>query len=175
MERVFNALFLSRRNSARGRLAAALLNSMGRGRFRAFSAGVRPARSVDPLAVEVLAHAGLDLGETRARHRDEFIGENAPPLDFVFTLSDKMAGETPPEWPPQDVTAHWRCEDPGKFAAADPEKRLALIRARGELERRLRAFINLPVASLDRMTLQHMEKSEASEHEPPRRRDRHHN
>jgi protein-tyrosine-phosphatase len=153
MERVFNALFLSPRNSARGRLAAALLNSMGRGRFRAFSAGVRPAQSVDPLAVEVLAHAGLDPGEPRARHRDEFVGEGAPPLDFVFTLSDKIAGETPPDWPQQRLTAHWRCEDPAKYAHDEVGKRLSLIRTRAELERRLRIFLNLPPASLDRISL----------------------
>ena len=154
MERTFNALFLSQRNAARGRLAAALLNNMGRGRFRAFSAGVQPVASMDPVAAEVLAHAGITPGDARPRRPEEFIGEEAPPLDFVFTLSDESAGETPPKWPGHTVTANWRCEDPAKFPRQDPEHRLSLIRTRSELERRLRAFINLPVASLDRMSLQ---------------------
>ena len=153
MERTFNALFLSQRNAARSRLAAALLNSMGRGRFRAFSAGVQPAASMDPIAAEVLTHAGITPGDARPRRPEEFVGENAPPLDFVFTLSDTSAGEATPTWPGQVVTANWRCEDPAKFAGHDREHRLSLIRTRAELERRLRIFINLPSASLDRMSL----------------------
>jgi arsenate reductase len=153
MEKTFNALFLSPHSSARSPLAAALLNSMGKGRFRAYSAGVEPARAVDPLAVEVLAHAGLKPAEVHARHRDDFVGEHAPPLDFVITLSDEAAGEDPPDWPGPAITAHWRCENPEKFAKDDPERRLSMIRTRSQLERRLRAFINLPPASLDRLSL----------------------
>jgi protein-tyrosine-phosphatase len=154
MEKIFNALFLSQRSSARGPLAAALLNRIGRGRFRAFSAGVQPAQSVDPVAVELLAHAGIKDSSLRTNHSDDFLGEDAPPLDFVFTLSDQAAGEAAPAWPSEAVTAHWRCEDPDRYAPDDPERRLSLIRTRAELERRLRAFINLPLASLDRMSLQ---------------------
>ena len=155
MEKIFNALFVSQRNAARSPLAAALLNSMGKGRFRAFSAGVQPARSLDPVAVEVLEHAGIKPSEPVGRHCDEFAAGDAPPLDFVFTLSDKLAGEAPPECAGQLVTAHWRCEDPAKFPRQDPEHRLSLIRSRSELERRLRVFINLPVASLDKLSQRH--------------------
>jgi protein-tyrosine-phosphatase len=153
MERIFNALFLSQRNSARGPLAAALLNQIGKGRFRAFSAGVRPKQSVDPVGLEVLAHVGIKADQVQTRRYDEFVGENAPALDFVFTLSDTAAGEAPPAWPGPTVTAHWRCEDPERYAQDDPERRLSLIRTRSELERRLRVFINLPLSSLHRMSL----------------------
>ena len=93
MEKVFNALFLSQRNSARGPLAAALLNQIGKGRFRAFSAGVRPKQSVDPIGLELLAHVGIKADQVQTRRYDDFVGKNAPTLDFVFTLSDKAAGE----------------------------------------------------------------------------------
>jgi protein-tyrosine-phosphatase len=156
MEKTFNALFLSQRNAARSRLAAALLNNMGKGRFRAFSAGVRPAASIDPIAAEVLVHAGIAPGDPRARRCEEFVGEKAPPLDFVFTLSDESAGEAAPAWPGTEVTGHWRCEDPARFASDDPEHRLSLIRTRSQLERRLRAFINLPLDSLDRISLRQL-------------------
>ena len=154
MDKTFNVLFLSQRNSARSVVAAALLTSMGKGQFRAYSAGVRPAPSMDPVALEVLAHAGLEPDNATPRRYDEFANSGAPPLDFVFTLSDTAAGEAPPEWPGQPVTGHWRCEDPEKFAREDPERRLSLIRTRAGLERRLRIFINLPFAALDRMSLQ---------------------
>ena len=155
MEKIFNALFVSQRASARSPLAAALLNNMGKGRFRAFCAGSRPGRSVDPMAVEVLEHAGITPRDLRTKHVTEFVREDAPPMDFVFTLSDDAAGEAPPAWPGRSLTGNWHCEDPGKFPPQDPERRLSLIRTRSGLERRLRAFINLPEASLDRMSLQH--------------------
>jgi len=150
----YRVLFLSQRNSARSIMAEAILNELGKGRFRAFSAGVRPASSLDAMAIELLQHAGLPTAELRVKHFHEFTGADSPELDFVFTLSDTAAGEAPPEWPGQPVTGHWRCEDPEKFAREDPERRLSLIRTRAGLERRLRIFINLPFAALDRMSLQ---------------------
>lgn len=154
MGKIFNVLFLSQRNSARSLVAENLLNSIGKGHFRAFSAGVRPAQSVDPVALDLLEHAGIKPQAPRAKHYQEFAGEDAPPLDFVFILSDTAAGEAPPTWPGQPVTAHWRSEDPEKFSPEDPERRLSLMRTRAELERRIRVFLNLPFASLDRMSLQ---------------------
>src|SRR5262245_39188483 len=154
MDKSFNVLFLSQRNSARSLLAAALLNSLGRNRFRAYSAGVRPAHAADAVTLELLDHAGIEPEDIQPKHYAQFARADAPPLDFVFTLSDTAAGEALPTWPGQPVTAHWRCEDPEKFAYEDPERRLSLIRTRSALERRLRAFINLPFASLDRMSLQ---------------------
>ena len=149
----FRILFLSQRNSARSMIAEALANSIGRGELEAFSAGVRPASAVDPVAVELLQHAGVAVPAHPPRHVREFSTHDCPPLDFVITLSDTAAGEAPPSWPGHPITAHWRCEDPEQFD--DPsDRRLSLMRTRAELERRLRVFINLPVQSLDRMSLQ---------------------
>ena len=146
-------LFLSQRNSARSMMAEAIANSIGHGQFEAHSAGVRPTAKVDPIAVELLEHAGVPVPDHPPRHVREFSAPDSPPLDFVFTLSDTAAGEAPPTWPGHPITAHWRCTDPAQFD--DPvERRAALIRTRSELERRLRVFSNLPVESLDRMSLQ---------------------
>ena len=149
----FRVLFLSRRNSARSMMAEAIANSIGHGQFEAFSAGVRPATRVDPVAVEVLQHAGLDVPDHVPRHVREFSAPDSPPFDFVVTLSDTPAGEAPPTWPGHPITAHWRCADPEQFHD-EGERRLSLARIRAELERRLRVFANLPVNSLDRISLQ---------------------
>ena len=149
----FRILFLSQRNTARGVIAEAIANAIGGGEFQAFSAGVRPGAKVDPVAAELLEHAGLNVPGHPPQHVREFSAPDSPPLDFVFTLSDTAAGEAPPMWPGHPITAHWHCDDP--FQYDDPvEKRQALIRTRAELERRLRVFANLPVKSLDRMSLQ---------------------
>ncbi len=146
-------LFLSQRNSARSMMAEAIANSIGQGQFEAHSAGVRPSAKVDPLAVEALEHAGVPAPDHPPRHVREFSAPDSPPLDFVFTLSDTAAGEAPPSWPGHPITAHWRCTDPEQFD--DPaDKRRALSRTRSELERRLRVLTNLPIDSLDRLSLQ---------------------
>jgi protein-tyrosine-phosphatase len=146
-------LFLSQRNSARSMMAEAIANSLGRGQFEAFSAGVRPAAEVDPIAAELLERAGLEVPAHPPQHVREFSAPQSPPMDFVFTLSDTAAGEAPPVWPGHPITAHWRCIDPEQFED-EGERRVALIRARIELERRLRVLANLPVRSLDRLSLQ---------------------
>jgi arsenate reductase len=149
----FRVLFLSQRNSARSLLAEAIANNIGHGQLEAFSAGVRPAGNLDPIAVELIEHAGLPVPNHPPRHVREFSAPDSPPLDFVFTLSDTAAGEAPPVWPGHPVTGHWHCTDPIQFT--DPaERRQALVRVRNELERRLRVFTNLPVRSLDRLSLQ---------------------
>jgi len=146
-------LFLSQRNSARSMMAESIANTIGDGQLEAFSAGVRPATHVDPLTMELLEHAGLPVPDHPPRHVREFSAPDAPPFDFVFTLSDTAAGESPPTWPGHPITAHWRCSDPDEFGE-EADRRMALMRTRSELERRLRVFINLPVESLDRMSLQ---------------------
>jgi arsenate reductase len=149
----YRLLFLSQRNSARSMMAEAIANSIGHGQLQAFSAGVRPAESIDPMAAELLEHAGVEVPDHPPQHVREFSGPQSPPLDFVFTLSDTAAGEAPPSWPGHPITAHWRCTDPDQFD--DPsERRLALMRTRAELERRLRVLTNLPMESLDRLSLQ---------------------
>ena len=160
----YRVLFLSQRNSARGVLAEAIANSVGGGHIAAFSAGVRPAARVDPIAVELLERAGLPVPDHPPQHVREFSAPDSPPLDFVFTLSDAAAGEAPPSWPGHPITAHWRCGDPDQFQD-EADRRQALARARTELERRLRLFANLPAKALDRISLQaHVEALDA---EPP--------
>src|SRR5687767_12574212 len=146
-------LFLSQRNSARSMMAEAIANSIGHGQIEAYSAGVRPSAQVDPIAVELIQRAGLAAPDHPPRHVREFSAPDSPPLDFVFTLSDTAAGEAPPIWPGHPITAHWSCTDPDQFDDPD-DRRRALQRTRSELERRLRVFTNLPVESLDRMSLQ---------------------
>jgi arsenate reductase (thioredoxin) len=149
----FRILFLSQRNVARGIMAEALANTIGHGSFEAYSAGVRPAGSIDPMTVELLRHAGIQPPRHAPQHVHRFAESDSPPLDFVFTLSDTAAGEPMPNWPGHPISAHWRCTDPERFET-EAERRLALIRTRAELERRLRVFANLPLESLDRMSLQ---------------------
>jgi protein-tyrosine-phosphatase len=157
-DRPFNVLFISQRNSARSVMAEAILNQIGKGEFVAYSAGVRPAQTVDPVALELLEHAKIPTIDLRTKHVSEFAREGAPELDFIFTLSDTAAGETPPQWRGQPITAHWRSDDPELVTDA-VEHRLKLIRIRSELERRLRVFINLPLASLDRLSAKrHMDE-----------------
>lgn len=153
-EKTYSVLFLSQRNSARSIMAESLLNTISRGKFRAYSAGVRPASELDPIVVELLEQAQVPLPDHGPRHFSEFNSTEAPPLDFVFTLSDTAAGEVPPTWPGHPITAHWPSPDPMRFAENPAERRLTLIRARKELERRLRIFMCLPFASLDRLRAQ---------------------
>lgn len=146
-------LFLSQRNSARSMMAEAIANAIGGGQLDAHSAGVRPAANIDPVAAELLEHAGIAKPKHPPQHVSEYSTFGSPPMDFVFTLSDTAAGEAPPVWPGHPITAHWRCTDPERFDT-EAEKRLALIRTRSELERRLRLLVSLPMESLDRLSLQ---------------------
>ena len=148
----FRVLFVSQRNSARSIMAEAIANAIGHGEFQAFSAGVRPADRIDPVAVELLEHAGIEPPNHPPQHLRAFSTPGCAPLDFVFTLSDTAAGEAPPIWPGRPFTAHWRCDDAEKYET-EAERRMSLMRVRGELERRLRLLTHLPVASLDRLSL----------------------
>jgi arsenate reductase (thioredoxin) len=122
---VFQVLFLSRRNSARSIMAQAILNKVGKGRFKAFSAAVDPAASIEPVVVALLKAADLTVDMTKPQHFDEFLASDAVELDFVFTLSDTAAGEKLPEWPGLPITAHWRCPDPVLATGEDWERRQA--------------------------------------------------
>ena len=153
-ERSYAVLFLSQRDSARSVMAAALLNQIGRGQFRAFSAGVRPVQAYDPVALELLEHAHVEVPAGAPQHYRVFAGAEAPRLDFVFTLSDTAAGETLPVWPGQPVTGHWSLQDPQRHEDDSVAHRRSLISTRSQLERRLRVFANLPLESLDRLSLQ---------------------
>lgn len=148
-----NVLFLCTGNSARSILAEALLNSEGRGRFRAFSAGSHPIGTVHPLARAVLADAGVDVTECRSKRWDEFGLSEAPVMDIVITVCDDAAGETCPIWPGAPVIAHWSIVDPSRTAGTDEEKRQAFADAFATVLRRVRALVELPLDELDRESL----------------------
>jgi protein-tyrosine-phosphatase len=154
-DKVFNVLFLCTGNSARSILAEALLNNLGREHFRAYSAGSHPAEQVNPFAIELLEKSRLPTEGLRSKSWDEFAATGAPPLDFVFTVCDKAAGEVCPVWPGQPMTAHWGIEDPAAVQGSDEDKRKAFMNALTQLHRRISLFVSLPMDKLDRLSLQH--------------------
>jgi len=147
-------LFICSGNSARSILAEALLRDLGRGRFRAFSAGTRPGRGPNPFALEVLRRNGHDTAGLRSKPVSEFQGPGAPVMDFVFTVCDTAAGEECPPWPGQPITGHWGLPDPVKATGTDAEKALVFAQTYAALRRRIAAFVELPFASLNRLSLQ---------------------
>lgn len=153
-DRNYKVLFLCTGNSARSIMAEAILNAQGKGRFQAFSAGSHPAGFVHPLAAELLAKHRFPADDLRSKSWDEFAVPGAPTLDFVFTVCDKAAGEVCPVWPGQPMTAHWGVEDPAAAAGSEEERRRAFFTAFNQLQRRLMLFIDLPMAKLDRLSLQ---------------------
>jgi arsenate reductase (thioredoxin) len=151
--RLYNVLFLCTGNSARSILAESLLNHWGKGRFRAFSAGSHPKGKVHPMALELLKRTNLPTDDLRSKSWDEFTAPGAPPLDFIFTVCDNAAGEVCPVWPGRPMTAHWGIADPAAAQGTDAEKALAFRQALEELDARIELFTNLPIESLDSMTL----------------------
>lgn len=149
----YQVLFLCTGNSARSILAEAYLNSAGRGRFRAHSAGSKPGGRVNPFALELLAKNRIDTQGLRSKSWDEFARPSAPVMDFVFTVCDNAAGEVCPVWPGQPLSAHWGIDDPAKAEGAREAKYRAFMRAFSELSARINIFINLPMDKLDRLAL----------------------
>jgi arsenate reductase len=152
-ERIYNVLFLCTGNSARSIIAEAVLNKLGGGRFRAYSAGSSPKGQVNPGTIELLHAKGYPTETLRSKSWDEFGKPDAPRMDFIFTVCDKAAGETCPIWPGHPVTAHWGFEDPADVTPVDA-RRKAFDRAFGEIMARIRLFLALPIEDLDRLALQ---------------------
>ncbi len=150
----FNVLFLCTGNSARSIIAEAYLNSAGRGKFRAYSAGSKPGGHVNPFALELLEKSRLDTSGLRSKSWDEFAGDGAPKMDFVFTVCDNAASEPCPYWPGQPMTAHWGVPDPAAVDGSDEDKRRAFRQALSTLSARINLLINLPVEKLDRLAIQ---------------------
>jgi arsenate reductase (thioredoxin) len=148
-----NVLFLCTGNSARSILAEAYLNSTGKGRFTAHSAGSHPAGRVNPFALELLQKSRLPTTGLRSKTWDEFARAGAPKLDFVFTVCDNAAGEMCPLWPGQPITAHWGVADPAAVTGTEQDRRKAFLRAFTELSTRINLLLALPVEKLDRLTL----------------------
>ena len=153
-ERVYNVLFLCTGNSARSILAEAILNRVGNGRFRAFSAGSQPKGAVHPATLRLLAAMNHETGFARSKSWEEFSGPDAPVLDFVFTVCDSAAAESCPIWPGQPMSAHWGVPDPAAAEGTEAEKNLAFADAYRMLSNRIAVFTSLPLASIDQLTLQ---------------------
>jgi arsenate reductase len=154
-EKTYNVLFLCTGNSARSILAEAILNRLGKGRFRAFSAGSFPKGEVHPAAITQLRLYDYDIEGLRSKSWEEFAGDDGPKLDFIFTVCDNAAGEMCPVWPGQPMTAHWGIPDPAAVEGSPAEIAAAFADAYGRLHNRVELLVNLPVASIDRLSLQH--------------------
>jgi len=152
-ERVFNVLFLCTGNSGRSILAESILRKDGAGRFNAFSAGSQPKGAVNPFAIKVLDRLEYPTDGLRSKSWDEFSVPGAPTMDFVFTLCDAAARETCPVWPGQPMTAHWGIEDPAAAEGTDLQKEAAFVAAARYVKNRISVFTNLPLKSLDKLSL----------------------
>jgi len=153
-DRIYNVLFLCTGNSARSIIAEAILNKIGEGKFKAYSAGSQPKGQVNPNTLRLLQKLGYDTTDYRSKSWSVFAHPGAPDLDFVFTVCDDAAGEACPVWPGQPMTAHWGIPDPAAATGTDAQIAAAFNDAYRMLHRRIEAFAALPIAALDLITLQ---------------------
>ena len=149
-----NVLFLCTGNSARSILAESILNREGQGRFKAYSAGSMPTGKVHPYALDLLRNNNHPVDELRSKSWDEFAKPDAPVFDFVFTVCDNAASEVCPVWPGQPMTAHWGVPDPAAAEGNEALRRLAFADTYRFMTNRISIFVNLPLASLDKLSLQ---------------------
>jgi len=154
MSLIFNVLFLCTGNSARSIIAEAILAREGKGKFHAYSAGSQPKGAVHPYALDLLKKLNHPTEHLRSKSWDEFAAPGAPELDFVFTVCDNAASEVCPVWPGQPMTAHWGIPDPAAVEGSEAEKRLAFADTYRLMSNRISIFVNLPIRSLDRLSLQ---------------------
>jgi arsenate reductase len=151
--RTYNVLFLCTGNSARSILAESILNRFGKGEFHGFSAGSHPNGRVNPLALDLLQQLDLPTKGLRSKSWDEFAAPNPIHFDFVITVCDSAAGEVCPVWPGQPMTAHWGIADPAAVEGTELEKKLAFRQAFKAMEARIKLFLSLPIASIEKMRL----------------------
>lgn len=154
IDKVFNVLFLCTSNSARSIMAEVIINYVGRGKFKGFSAGSHPGAGPNPFALEILRRQHFPTEGLYSKDWDEFAKPGAPVMDFVLTVCDKAAGEVCPVWPGQPISAHWGVEDPAAFEGTDEEKRREFGRVANILRRRIELFTSLPLEKLDRLKLE---------------------
>ena len=152
-DRIYNVLFLCTGNTARSILAESILRKDGRGRFNAYSAGSTPKGIVNPFAIKVLNALDYPVGGLRSKSWEEYAGADAPVMDFVFTVCDNAAGESCPVWPGQPMTAHWGIEDPAAVQGPDIVIEKEFSDAARYLKNRISLFANLPLESLDKLSL----------------------
>lgn len=150
---IFNVLFLCTKNSARSILAEAVLKRLGAGRFKAFSAGSQPQGQVHPYALDLLHNQNFPTADMRSKSWDEFAQPEAAKMDFVFTVCDNAANEVCPIWPGQPISAHWGVPDPAAVDGSEAVKRAAFAETMRFMNNRIGLFVNLPLRSLDRLTL----------------------
>jgi protein-tyrosine-phosphatase/DNA-binding transcriptional ArsR family regulator len=150
----FDVLFICSGNSARSIFAEALLRDLGKGKFQAFSAGIRPNTALNPFALDVLRRNGHDVSSLRSKHVSEFQRPGSTVMDFVFTVCDTAAAEECPPWPGQPITGHWGLPDPVKATGTQAERALVFAQTYAALRRRIAAFVALPFESLSRLSLQ---------------------
>jgi arsenate reductase (thioredoxin) len=154
IDKTFNVLFLCTGNSARSILAEAILNRVGQGKFKAYSAGSHPKGEVHPYTIQLLKTLNYNTDFARSKNWDEFAAPGAPQMDFVFTVCDSAAAEACPVWPGQPMTAHWGLPDPAAAEGTEAEKHLAFDDAYRMLNNRISIFVSLPMTSIDKLALQ---------------------
>lgn len=149
-----NVLFLCTHNSARSIIAESIINFLGRGKFKGFSAGSQPSGEIHPFALDLLKRLNYDTRNLSSKSWEEFASADAPPLDFVLTVCDDAAKETCPIWPGQPMTVHWGLPDPSSAEGTEAERRHAFADAHRMLYQRISIFVNLPFEELDKLALQ---------------------
>ena len=152
-DKIYNVLFLCTGNTARSILAESIMRKDGAGRFQSFSAGSQPKGAVNPFALKVLKAENYPIDGMRSKSWLELASPDAPVMDFVFTVCDSAAGEACPVWPGQPMTAHWGIEDPAAVQGTDIEKEATFVAAFRYLKNRISIFMNLPLRSIDRLSL----------------------
>lgn len=153
-DKPLNVLFLCTHNSARSIISECVMNRLGAGRFNGYSAGSQPSGRVHPYAMDMLKQLNYDTAPLRSKSWEEFTAPGAPDLDFVFTVCDNAANEVCPVWPGQPVSAHWGLPDPSAADGTESERRVAFADTHRMLYQRISIFVSLPLASLDKLTLQ---------------------
>lgn len=154
----YNVLFICTGNSARSILAEGILNTIGQGRFKAYSAGSHPKSEPHPLALRRLEAMQIPTAGLHSKSWEVFASPDAPPLHFVFTVCDQAAGEVCPVWPGQPMTAHWGMPDPAAVDGTLEQREKAFLDTAITMKRRIELFLSLPMHALDRMALQQQVK-----------------
>lgn len=171
-DKPLNVLFLCTHNSARSIIAECIMNRLGGTKFKGYSAGSHPRGAVHPYALELLQRLNYDTSNLRSKSWEEFAAPGAPDLDFVFTVCDDAANETCPVWPGQPMSAHWGVADPSAVEGNESEKRFAFADTHRMMYQRIGIFTNLPLTSLDKLSLQRrlddIGRTKATEPEPTR-------
>lgn len=152
--KIYNVLFLCTGNSARSIIAEAIMNRVGRGRFKGFSAGSTPKGEVHPYTLDLLKALNYNTDFARSKDWEEFADPRAPEMDFVFTVCHSAAKEACPVWPGQPMSAHWGVPDPVAAEGNEAERRFAFDDTHRMLESRISVFTSLPISGLDRLALQ---------------------